>query len=166
MDRSWVCTATKVLHVPQKVSLDISWFFNFSIKQWDNIYLFLFHFCVQVSKYRSVLQIPPFCNLSPSTKRKGGLCAGCDIFSRDYALPSGAPPTTCPDRKKQCIWRLCSCYLEGCYLSMWQSHVEIEGYSVAYFDHIAVFEALYRWTSVKGELYVLINLQSTREPRP
>ena len=25
---------------------------------------------------------------------------------------------------------------------MWQSRVEIEHYSVAYFDHIAVFEAL------------------------
>ena len=40
--------------------------------------------------YRSVPQIrPPFCNLSLSTKRRGGLYAGCDIFSRDYALPSG-----------------------------------------------------------------------------
>ena len=26
---------------------------------------------------------------------------------------------------------------------LWQSRVEIEGYSVAYFDHIAAFEALY-----------------------
>ena len=33
---------------------------------------------------------------------------------------------------------------------MWQSHVEIEGYSIAYFDRIAAFEALYHWTSVKG----------------
>ena len=33
---------------------------------------------------------------------------------------------------------------------MWQSHVEIEGYSVMYFDHIATFKVLYRWTSVKG----------------
>ena len=32
---------------------------------------------------------------------------------------------------------------------MWQSCVEIEGYSIAYFDHIAAFEAPYRWTSVK-----------------
>ena len=42
--------------------------------------------------YRSVLQIrpPPLCNLSLSTKRRGGaLYAGCDNFSRDYALPSG-----------------------------------------------------------------------------
>ena len=36
------------------------------------------------------------------------------------------------------------------YLHMWKSRVEIEGYSVPYFDHIATFEALYRWTSVKG----------------
>ena len=33
---------------------------------------------------------------------------------------------------------------------MWQSHVEIEGYSAACFDCIAAFEALYRWTSAKG----------------
>ena len=33
---------------------------------------------------------------------------------------------------------------------MWQSRLEIEGYSVAYFDRIAAFEALYCWTSVKG----------------
>ena len=33
---------------------------------------------------------------------------------------------------------------------MWQSHVEIEGFSVVYFDSIAVFEAPYRWTSTKG----------------
>ena len=36
------------------------------------------------------------------------------------------------------------------YMYMWQSHVEIEGYSVAYFDRIVVFEAPYRWTSAKG----------------
>ena len=33
---------------------------------------------------------------------------------------------------------------------MWQSCVEIKGYSVAYFYRIAVFEAPYRLTSVKG----------------
>ena len=32
---------------------------------------------------------PPFCNLSLSTKRRVGLYAGCDYFSRDYAPPSG-----------------------------------------------------------------------------
>ena len=31
---------------------------------------------------------PPFCNLSLSTKLMGGLYAGCDNFSHDYALPS------------------------------------------------------------------------------
>ena len=34
---------------------------------------------------------------------------------------------------------------------MWQSRVEIEGYSVAYFDRIAAFKAPYRLSSVKGE---------------
>ena len=33
---------------------------------------------------------------------------------------------------------------------MWQSWVEIEHYSVAYFAHIAVFKALLRETSIKG----------------
>ena len=36
---------------------------------------------------------------------------------------------------------------------MWQSRVEIEGYSVAYFDLIAAFEVPYRWTFVKGGAY-------------
>ena len=33
---------------------------------------------------------PPFCNLSLSTKHRRGLYTGCDIFSHNYALPSGA----------------------------------------------------------------------------
>ena len=36
------------------------------------------------------------------------------------------------------------------HLSMWQSHVEIGGYSIVYFDRIAAFEVPYCWTSVKG----------------
>ena len=36
---------------------------------------------------------------------------------------------------------------------MWQSRVEIEGYSVAYFDHIAAFDVPYLWTSIKGGAY-------------
>ena len=34
--------------------------------------------------------------------------------------------------------------------AMWQSHVKIKGYSVAYFNHIAVFEAPLCCISVKG----------------
>ena len=117
--------------------------------------------------YHSAPQIhPPFCNLSLSTNRKGGLYVGCDIFSRDYTLPSGAPPTT--SCRGQHIWRLCSCYLEQCYLYMWQSRVEILGYSVTYFDHIAVFEAPYGWTAVGAGLtcFVIIDyLRSAYEPR-
>ena len=33
---------------------------------------------------------------------------------------------------------------EGQLMNMWQSHVEIEGYSVTYFDRIVAFEAPYR----------------------
>ena len=33
---------------------------------------------------------------------------------------------------------------------MWQSRVEIEDYSITYFDHIGVFEVPYHWTFVKG----------------
>ena len=56
---------------------------------------------------------------------------------------------------------------------MWQSCVEIKGYSVAYFDHIAVFEAPYRWTSVKGGAYMhfvgLLNIHASTthvDPHP
>ena len=38
----------------------------------------------------------------------------------------------------------------SCVTYMWQSRVEIEGYSVAYFDRIVAFEAPYRSTFVKG----------------
>ena len=47
---------------------------------------------------------------------------------------------------------------------MWQSRVEIEHYSVAYFDHIAVFKALKRRTSVKGEAHTRsVNMASIDE---
>ena len=38
---------------------------------------------------------PPFCNLSLSTKCRGGLYVGCDNFSCDYALPSGKAWSHC-----------------------------------------------------------------------
>ena len=51
--------------------------------------------------------------------------------------------------------------------NMWQSCVETKGYSVMYFDQIAVFEAPYRWTSVKGGAHMcfmdaLISNESTK----
>ena len=56
---------------------------------------------------------------------------------------------------------------------MWQSRVEMEGYSVVYFDHITAFEALYHWTSVKGGAHIrfvdlldIHDLRSAYEPRP
>ena len=39
---------------------------------------------------------------------------------------------------------------------MWQSRVEVEGYSVAYFNRIAVFEEMYRWISIKGGAYMCL----------
>ena len=36
---------------------------------------------------------------------------------------------------------------------MWQSRVEVEDYSVMYFDCIAAFKAPYCWTSVKGRAH-------------
>ena len=48
---------------------------------------------------------------------------------------------------------------------MWQSRVEIEGYSVAYSDRIAAFETLGRWTSVKGGAHMrfidLLNIHAS-----
>ena len=40
-----------------------------------------------------------------------------------------------------------------CYTSAYLTR-ETEGYSVAYFDHIAVFQAPYRWTSIKGRAHM------------
>ena len=52
---------------------------------------------------------------------------------------------------------------------MWQSQVEIEHYSIAYFDRVAAFEVLQRSTSVKGKAHTcsedyLINLHSAMSP--
>ena len=107
------------------------------------------HSCTVVSRKYA----PTFATLALVQIAEGGrLYAGCDIFSRDYALPSGVPPTTSCGGQR--IRRLCSCYLEECYLYMWQSRVEIVGYSVAYFDCIAVLEAPYRRTAVKGGAHI------------
>ena len=42
------------------------------------------------------------------------------------------------------IYHKCQRHLDMYTVHMWQSRVEVEGYSVAYFDRIAAFEALYR----------------------
>ena len=57
---------------------------------------------------------------------------------------------------------------------MWQSWVETEHYSVAYFNHITAFKALEHRTFVKGGAHMrsegaciyLISLCSAYEPRP
>ena len=64
----------------------------------------------------------------------------------------------------------------GIYIHVWQSHVEIEDHSIAYFGRIAVFEALYGWTPVKGGAHMcfidawisefLTNPRTVYEPRP
>ena len=76
--------------------------------------------------------------------------------------PSGerCTPTMFPVCKKQYTvkskphWCLLLMSLWCCTLVlkkyMWQSRVEIEGYSIAYFNRIAAFKAPYHWTSVKG----------------
>ena len=47
---------------------------------------------------------------------------------------------------------------------MWQSQVEIEHYSIVYFDRITVFKALYRRTSVKrGAGMHCVNVVSIHE---
>ena len=49
-------------------------------------------------------------------------------------------------------------------MQMWQSRVEIEHYSVAYFNRIAAFEALLRRTSVKGGVHArCVNVASIDE---
>ena len=39
-------------------------------------------------------------------------------------------------------------------IQMWESRVEIEGYSITYFDRIVAFEVPYHWTSVKGGAHI------------
>ena len=51
---------------------------------------------------------------------------------------------------KTCTWSNLCLSRRWQVTHMWQSRVEIEGYSVVYFDCITVFEAPYHWTSVKG----------------
>ena len=47
---------------------------------------------------------------------------------------------------------------------MWQSRVEIEHYSVAYFDRITVFEVLNCRTSIKGGAHICcVNVISIHE---
>ena len=49
-------------------------------------------------------------------------------------------------------------------MHMWQSRVEIEHYSVAYFTRIAAFEALWRRTSVKDGAHTsCVNVASIDE---
>ena len=48
---------------------------------------------------------------------------------------------------------------------MWQFCVEIEGYSVVYFDCIAAFEAPFRWTSIKGGAHKFIRYSCIYEAR-
>ena len=53
---------------------------------------------------------------------------------------------------------------ESLHYYMWQSRVEIEHNSVAYFDHIAAFEALLRRTTVKGGVHThCVNVASIDE---
>ena len=50
---------------------------------------------------------------------------------------------------------------------MWQCCVEIKQYSVAYFDRITAFEALWRRTSVKGGAHMhWVNVKRSRAELP
>ena len=59
---------------------------------------------------------------------------------------------------------------------VWQSRVEMEDYSIVYFNRITVFEVPYCWTAVKGgahmhfvdslDIKLFMHLRSTYEPRP
>ena len=49
---------------------------------------------------------------------------------------------------------------------MWQCCVETEHYSIAYFDRITAFEALWRRTSVKGGAHSWVNVKRSRAELP
>ena len=54
------------------------------------------------------------------------------------------------EKRRECLkqhskakgWELPIAYARRKYMHVWQSHVEIEGYSIAYFNHIVVFEGV------------------------
>ena len=48
---------------------------------------------------------------------------------------------------------------------VWQSQVEIEHHSNAYFDHVTAFKVLLHQTSVQGEAHMLY-LDCTYDPHP
>ena len=99
----------------------------------------------------------------------------CNLIGGTHAGAAGSQQFKSPNvtrlfwltRKRSWVWEWAHTHPNT---NMWQSHVEIEGYSGGYFDHIAVFEALYRWTFVKGGAHTcfvdLMNLWSTYEPCP
>ena len=53
----------------------------------------------------------------------------------------------CDEILKQKGLLCCSSYCVPRTSEVWQSRVQVKGYSVVYFDHIAAF---YRWTSING----------------
>ena len=50
----------------------------------------------------------------------------------------------CKDHAVYCIIATSFLYIEACVIYVAVSRVEIEGFSVAYFDHVIAFEAVYR----------------------
>ena len=97
-----------------------------------------------VNLYCSVLQIhpPPFATLA-IVQIAGGLYAWDATFSLVItpSLLVLCPQLHVEDNAFDNFAVAIS--MEESYLHMWQSRVEIVGYSVTYFDHIAVLEAPY-----------------------
>ena len=60
------------------------------------VYKYMYSASYYPGKFQSYCSVPhirpPFCNLSATRKRRGGLYAGSDILSREYAPSSGATP--------------------------------------------------------------------------
>ena len=88
--------------------------------------------------YRSVLQIrpPPFCNVSLSANHRGA-------YTRDATFSLASTPSLLVPRPQLYVEDNAFDDFAVAIWYMWQSHVEIEGYSDVYFDRIAVFEVPY-----------------------
>ena len=127
MDTS-VCMFTKYIHVPTKTWIQVC--ICVPTKTWLQV-------CIRVST-KTWLQV---CICVPTKT-----WLQVSNVHRTYTPKCFNDSRACYNRHP----RTTPQYTRNVTHNMWEHRVEIEGYSIAYFDRIAVFEAPYCWTSIKG----------------
>ena len=79
---------------------------------------------------------PPFCNVSLSANHRGA-------YTQDATFSLAITPSLLVPHLQLCVEGNAFDDFAVAIWYMWQSHVEIEGYSDVYFNRIAVFEVPY-----------------------